>query len=408
MRPTRLFPLLFALCVSVVPCEAQPPVLRVVGDLEAGRQAVRIVAFGDSITGVYYHTGGRRAWCDMLGIALERVYPRARLEMINAGISGNTTAAGLARMERDVIARRPHLVVVMFGMNDAVRTPREQFAGNLRTMVERLHASAAEVVLCTPNNVYANPTRPMDRLAQFAETVREVAREKKVPLADCHQAYEERLRGDPKGWRLLMSETIHPSMNGHKLFAEVMARAISGKGVSLADVAAPADTLRFTLARLRAGQPVSIVAMPPYDRLVPDALRERFPTAKIQVAPWPTAGRTLADLEQWARQIRKQAPHLVVVAVPADATAADDEAFVRSYAWVLNWSIDFGLARWDRLAILPGVTAALGAGQDVRQPIAEQVIRGADCDYLDRKPNDSRSPQEILGQWIGRQLQIVR
>src|ERR1051325_8650899 len=63
--------------------------------LSAG-EPTRIVCFGDSITGAYYHTGGERAWCDMLGLALQRVYPQARLEMINAGISGNTTAAGLA------------------------------------------------------------------------------------------------------------------------------------------------------------------------------------------------------------------------------------------------------------------------------------------------------------------------
>lgn len=43
-----------------------------------------------------------------------------------AGISGNTTAAGLARIDKDVIARQPHLVEVMFGMNDVARVPLEE------------------------------------------------------------------------------------------------------------------------------------------------------------------------------------------------------------------------------------------------------------------------------------------
>jgi lysophospholipase L1-like esterase len=364
---------------------------------------VRIVAFGDSITGVYYHTGGRRAWCDMLGVALGRIYPRARLEMINAGISGNTSAAGLARIERDVLARHPQLVVVMFGMNDAAGAPRELFAANLQAIVRRCRESGAEVVLCTPNNVYENPRRPIARLAQFAQTVRDVARQEKVPLADCYQAYEDVLHRDPLAWKLLMSETIHPSMNGHKLFAEVMAETISGRRISLADVAPPPDALRFTLARLRAKQPVTVVAMPPYDRLIADGLRQCFPDAQLTVTSWPAAGRSLAELEQWSRSIRKQAPHLVVIAVTAEAGAADDEAYLRSYAWVLNWSVDFGLARWDRMAALPSMTSSLSGIQQHRQDVAERVIRGADCPYLARRPDDQRPAEEIVRQWLRQQ-----
>ena len=99
--------------------------------LETG-EPVRIVCFGDSITGAYYHTGGVRAWCDMLGIALERTYPKARVEIVNAGISGNTTVQGLSRIDKDVLDKQPHLVVVMFGMNDVARLPLKEFAANLQ------------------------------------------------------------------------------------------------------------------------------------------------------------------------------------------------------------------------------------------------------------------------------------
>ncbi|MFH1266386.1 MAG: GDSL-type esterase/lipase family protein, partial [Planctomycetota bacterium] len=213
----------------------------VVASLQSGETAVRVVCFGDSITGVYYHTGGRRAWCDMLGIALGKIYPKAQVEMINAGMSGHTTTLGLARMEKDVIAHKPQLVVVMFGMNDVVGTEPKVFEDNLRTIVARARAGGAAVVLCTPNSVYPNPTRPMDRLARFARVVRDVAADLSVPLADCFAEYEEVRREDVTRWRLLMSETIHPGMNGHKLFAEVIAQKISGRRVSLADEAPPAD-----------------------------------------------------------------------------------------------------------------------------------------------------------------------
>ncbi len=47
--------------------------------LATGQRPVKIVGFGDSITGVYYHSGGRRAWTEMLGLALQRVYPQAKI-----------------------------------------------------------------------------------------------------------------------------------------------------------------------------------------------------------------------------------------------------------------------------------------------------------------------------------------
>ncbi|MFC1596523.1 SGNH/GDSL hydrolase family protein [Planctomycetota bacterium] len=371
--------------------------------LENGETAVPIVCFGDSITGVYYHTGGRRAWCDMLGIALGKVYPKAKIEMINAGISGNTTPQGLARMERDVLARRPRLVVVMYGMNDVVRTEPEAFRANLRQIVQRCRASGAAVVLSTPNSVYANAPRPMARLEEFARIVRDVAEELSVRLADCFSAYEELRKEDVTEWRLLMSETIHPGMNGHKKFAEVMAQAISGREVSLADEGPPADALRFTFQRLGAKQPLDVVAMPPYDRIVPEALRTLFPEAEIRVTVWPVEGQSLSAIEEWGKGVRRRKPHLVVVAVPGDRGADDEEAFLRSYNWVLNWSVDFGQAHWDLVPILPSVAGELTDEERGREALVRRITMGIDTRWIERQPGDERSPAEIVADWIAEQ-----
>jgi len=409
MRAHRLLVvMLVTLAVSQRgPAQAQPAprLAQVTASLERGATPARVVCFGDSITGVYYHTGGRRAWCDMLGIALAKVYPKAPIEMINAGISGHTTTQGLARMEKDVIARKPQLVVVMFGMNDVVRTEPEVFRANLRTIVDRCRAFGAAVVLCTPNSVYPNPTRPTERLAQFAQIVRDVAEEMSVRLADCYAAYEAIRRKDVTEWRLLMSETIHPSMNGHKVFAEVIAGSISRQEVSLADVEPPADALRFTLKRLGEKQPVDVIAMPPFDRIVPDALRRRFPGAEICVTVWPVEGQSLAAIEAWARGIRKQKPHLVVVAVPADREAEDEETFMRLDNWVLNWSVDFGYAHWDLMPILPSVAGTLTDEERKREALARRIVMGMDTRFVERPEGDVRPPEEIISDWIAEQSQ---
>ena len=63
--------------------------------------------------------------------------------------------------------------------------------------------------------------------AAYAQATRDVAKELSAPLADCQAAYEDLRAKDPTAWRLLMSETIHPGMLGHKLFAEVIAETVA-------------------------------------------------------------------------------------------------------------------------------------------------------------------------------------
>ncbi len=402
MRPRHLLTiiLLSAVCFASLNAAAEDRLAGVVVKLRSGGEPVRIVCFGDSVTGVYYHTGGRRAWTDMLGIALGQIYPKAQVEMTNAGRSGHTTGAGLARIERDVVAKKPDLVVVMFGLNDIGQRKPELYRENLRTIVRRCRESGAAVVLCTINSVYANERRSMAKVAEYSQVVREVAKELTVPLADCFAAYEEVRKKGPTEWMLLMSETIHPCMDGHKLFAEVVARTISGKRISLRDVQPPRDSLQFTFARLEKNQPLDVIAMSPYDKIVPDALRKLYPEAKINVTTWPTEGQSVAELEEWAKRIRKQRPHLVVVAVPADAGAANDEAYIRSYNWVVSWSFSFGHTQWDVLPILPAVTRELQPGQQRRAELAWRIIGGSDIRCVERSDSDARQPGEILQQWI--------
>lgn len=368
--------------------------------LQSGRETVRVVCLGDSVTGVYYHTGGRRAWPDMLGIALRRAYPEAKLEVYNAGISGNTSAAGLARLDRDVLAHKPHLVVAMFGLNDIRQGNRQAYGDNLKTIVDRCRKAGAAVVLCTLNSVYPNPDRPMSAVTEYSQIVREVAEAASVPVADCFGRYEKIRAHNPTEWMLLISETIHPCMDGHKLFAAAVAETIAGRSVSLADAPPPADALRFTLARLKAGQPVRVIAMKPYDTILRDVLLERFPGAEVQATPWPVEGQSLAAIAAWAKSIRQRKPNLVVAAVPADAAASDDESFIRDYQWVVSWSLSFDRATWDFVPILPAVTGAVSDDDLPRVELARRIIVGRDFECVDRKKGDMRPARQILLEWI--------
>lgn len=99
-----------------------------------------VVFLGDSIT------SGHRLSVDVafphrLGQALG-------IPVVNAGISGDTTEGGLSRLERDVLAHHPRLVVVELGVNDVFgRWPRERTVANLRTITQRIRAQGAAVIL---------------------------------------------------------------------------------------------------------------------------------------------------------------------------------------------------------------------------------------------------------------------
>jgi lysophospholipase L1-like esterase len=385
--------------------------------LREGGQEVRIVCFGDSITGIYYHTGGLRAWPEVLEAALRQQYTKAAVRVINAGISGNTTTAGLARMEKDVLAFRPHLVVAMFGMNDLAYGPvdaardaaaKAGYRANLETIARRAHEAGAEVILMTPNSVYpdAAPGRPPERIAEFAATLRDAAGAVGVPVVDAFAGYERIRRDDVRRWRRMMSETIHPSLAGHQAFAEWVAGAICGTPVALAGVVPSRPCLKHTATALQAGGPVTVVVPDVLSEVVCGALREADPAARIVPVVWPVRGQSLAQIEEWAKGIRQQAGLTLVVGSlsPAALTCGpNEEAFVRQVAWVACWSLAFGQREWDVLFVSPTVAdEALTPEQQASASLAQGMVAAHDLFWVEAADATG------LEDWLRRELQASR
>lgn len=393
----RTFILLLCCCANLL---AAAP-LQIVQRLAAGNEPVRIVCIGDSITGVYYHSGSRRAYPEMLQLALKQIYPQSQLTVINAGRSGDTTTGGLQRLERDVLAHKPQLVTIMFGMNDLVKTPVDVFRKNLREMIARCRQSGAEILLCTQNSVVETEQRPSARLAEFTEVIRDVANAEFLAVADCHAAFEAVRAADADEWNLLLSDAIHPNMAGHKLFAETLAQAVTGKTISLREIGPPEPALPHIFAKLKAGQPVQVFAMPPYDALITPALQRLYPKAVVKVTPWPVAGQTLAQIEVAARKVRSMAQDLVLIAVPAELPLQDPQPFHHSYSWIMNNSLSFGPQQWDVLVALPSAAKpALSQEERRHEAFAQRLIEAQDLSMLTRRAGDDSPPLEILSSWL--------
>lgn len=125
---------------------------------------VRILVIGDSLS-AGYGLPAAEAFPAQLEQALRQDGQRVRV--INAGVSGDTTAGGLARLDWS-LAEHPQLVIVQLGANDALRgLDPEQARSNLDAILTRLKQEGAQVLLAgmrAPRNLGPDYYTKFDRI----------------------------------------------------------------------------------------------------------------------------------------------------------------------------------------------------------------------------------------------------
>ncbi len=167
-----------------------------------------VVAFGDSLT-AGLGVAADEAWPALVEARLRREgYP---YRVVNAGVSGDTTAGGLRRVDW-VLRNRPEVAVVALGANDGLRgLATDAMERNLVAIVERLRAGGARVLLAgmeVPPNYGAAYTRA------FRAVFPDVARRTGSALMPFLLAG---VAADP---RLNLADGIHPNAAGYRAIAE--------------------------------------------------------------------------------------------------------------------------------------------------------------------------------------------
>ena len=185
-------------------------------DLEAGADAT-IVCFGDSITAGY---AVRRGFPSFWLEALRQRFPDARIEMINSGISGDTSLDGLARLDWAVLSYEPDLVTMNFGINDCVLgLSLEEFELNLVQMVRRVRAGPGGEILLLSSQPLETP--PYDRMVlDYYRVVERVAKEMDAGFVDVYGAWMERVRSGTSLGSLILPGLDHPNEAGYRIIAE--------------------------------------------------------------------------------------------------------------------------------------------------------------------------------------------
>ena len=160
-----------------------------------------IIAFGDSLTAGYGAKGGEDF--------PSRLSDLIATTVVNAGVSGDTTDEALGRIESDVLARDPRIVIVGLGGNDYLRKVAiSSTEANLRRIVREIQEAGAMVVLLG----FRFPSLG----ANYEEMYERVADEERCLLIP---DLLDGILSDPK----LKSDEIHPNARGYQLMAERIA-----------------------------------------------------------------------------------------------------------------------------------------------------------------------------------------
>jgi acyl-CoA thioesterase-1 len=174
----------------------------------------KVLALGDSLTAPHGVTP-EEAWPGLLA-------RRTGWSVINAGVSGDTSAGALQRLPALLEEHQPQLVLVTLGGNDMLRRlPQGQTVANLGQMLTLVKARGAKaVLLATPKPSIAGAV--FNNLSA-AEFYRQVAKEHQVPLIE--DALPEVLSNTD-----LKADQLHPNVAGHALLSQKIFDALKGIG----------------------------------------------------------------------------------------------------------------------------------------------------------------------------------
>ena len=211
--------------------------------LQAG-EPVTIVFLGDSITAQKAEDmhDGQGSYVDRFAKYLEARYagskvvvtpketvvaPAAkRVVIVKAGIGGNDSGQGLARMDKDVMSHKPDLVVIMFGVNDENKkgdgnvVPPGEYRANFEKMIEKVRRAGGQLILMTTSMKNTGWVGTRGNLNEYAAVIRDLAKKDNLCCVDNFAAWENLPKRGYYYMIYLGTCINHPVDLGHQLFFE--------------------------------------------------------------------------------------------------------------------------------------------------------------------------------------------
>lgn len=176
---------------------------------------MRIIVFGDSLTSGY-QLQQEEAFPTKLDRKLREIGYQ-NIEMLNMSLAGETTTGGLERLNA-VISKRPDIVVLELGGNDAMRGINSALIHrNLATIISKLQAEKIYVVLM---GVQAPPSMGLAYAQQIDAVYRALAEFYAIPI------YLNALEGISERPEYTLADGLHPNAKGVDIMVEGMYRLV--------------------------------------------------------------------------------------------------------------------------------------------------------------------------------------
>ena len=197
----------------------------------------RIVTLGDSITQGGGRPGGYVWQIDQY---LQVLYPKQKIEVVNAGISGHKSNDMLARFQKDVLDKKPDLITISVGINDVWhgftpehpagygprRIPLDQYRKNVETMLQAAAKSNAQVVMFTTTIFEDQPGSIRNlRVAGYNDSLRDLAHQYGATVADQFNVFMDAWKKNGPNGAKLTSDQVHMAPAGDTLMALTALRA---------------------------------------------------------------------------------------------------------------------------------------------------------------------------------------
>jgi acyl-CoA thioesterase-1 len=183
--------------------------------LSFGAWGKTILVFGDSLSSAY-GIAAKRGWVALLAERLQR--ERLDYSVVNASISGETTAGGVSRLPRALARHQPAVLILALGANDGLRgLPVKEMKKNLAAMIGMSRKAGAAVLLVgmrVPPNY--GPEYTQDFTAAFSE----LARSRKTALVPFL------LEGMAEDLSLFQPDRIHPTEGAQPRLLETVWTAL--------------------------------------------------------------------------------------------------------------------------------------------------------------------------------------
>ncbi|HET9746448.1 MAG TPA: SGNH/GDSL hydrolase family protein [Chitinophagaceae bacterium] len=200
------------------------------------QKKTRVVFFGDSITQAGAATGGYILRIDTLCKAEGK---GENYEFIGAGISGNKVYDLYLRMDNDVIAKEPDIVIIYIGVNDVwhkstsgTGTDPVKFETFYQAIIDKLKAKSIKIILCTPAAIGEKTDFSNQQdgdMNEYSNIIRRIAKKNDLAIVDLRKAFlEHNLKNNPdnKDRGILTTDRVHLNARGNQFVAEEMWKVI--------------------------------------------------------------------------------------------------------------------------------------------------------------------------------------